>query len=102
MLVIIKNQDIDCTARLLTEKGFFNENDHQKLFNCFDYLKQYCDDDKLNAWKQTKSTTEQRWVEFFTQMNENHDCDQLIQLVSYALGIPGKLIFFIYILFLFH
>lgn len=95
-----KWEDIDHTARSLIEKRFFDENDHQKLFNCYDYLKQYCDEDKLNSWTQNKSTTEQRWVEFFTHMNENFDCDPLIQLVSYALAIPGTRIFLIYIILL--
>lgn len=46
-----KWEDIDRTAGSLIEKRFFDENDHQKLFNCYDYLKQYCDEDKLKRTK---------------------------------------------------
>lgn len=87
--------NVNRTAHYLIEKGLFSEDKHQTLFNRFDYLKNYCTEEKIKEWK--KTSVEERWVDFFTYMNDVCECESIELLVSYALTIPGNF----YILFWF-
>lgn len=87
---------INCTARYLIEKGVFNEEKHEKLFNCFDYVNSFCNEEKIKEWKFKRTTVEHRWVEIFKHLNNICDFDPFAQLVEYALAIPGKFFMNIY------
>lgn len=85
-------KDVDTTARLLIQEGFFDREQHQALFHSFDHLKKYLTDDVITKHKdrskENKTTVEQRWNIFFKSTNDD-DVAPLAKIVAYILTIPG-------------
>lgn len=82
--------EIDKTARLLIEKGFFAKEKHQKLFHNFGMLKACMHNDQILEYSKRKLSIVDRWVDFFKKCaKEYYDCEPLITIASYVLTIPG-------------
>lgn len=64
--------------------------DSDAVFDETHYLQSYILD-KLVAWNQEKTTSEDRWVEIFKTMKQQHKpLNQISLLVQYAMSIPGS------------
>lgn len=81
--------EIDKTARMMIDKGFFNLESHQQLFHVCTFLKAYMTDAKITEFNDTKTPIAERWTDFFKSSKDKINCEPLIQIVSYILAIPG-------------
>lgn len=57
----------------------------------YDYIKNYCSEEKFQEWANKIATTEERWVEIFKHMStHNVPFMEFAQIVEYVLCLPGS------------
>lgn len=85
----IKWTDVNKTALLLIDKGFFKSENHQKLFHAYGFFKRYANEIKIAEYEKEKMKISDRWRDVFAALKKEVDCEPLIDLVSFVLTIPG-------------
>lgn len=61
-----------------------------KVLEQYDFVRNYCSDEKLTEWKNKKASTEERWVEIFKHFDAHHvSFTELSKIVEYILCLPG-------------
>lgn len=76
------------------ESGHFPQENHQKLFSIFESLQSFVTNELCQKWKSESVGIEDRWSQYFNQMDGKIDCKPLEDIVSYALCIPGTYLHF--------
>ena len=82
---------IQASAKYIAEKDKFDfiSNDTD-LFDQFGCLKNFATNSKIQAWEETSTAIDQRWVEIFGYFSKNKiPFDHLLSIVSFALCLPG-------------
>lgn len=60
------------------------------IFEQFGYIKRYCSAEKIEHWNESKTATEDRWVETFKHMEANNvPFIEFSQIIEYVLCFPG-------------
>lgn len=82
--------EIDQSARILIEKDIFPAENHQRLFHNYGILRAIMNDAQIAENEREKLSIGDRWVKFFKKCaKEDHNCNELIRIVSNVLTIPG-------------
>lgn len=83
--------DISNTMNLLANKNFFDlEEMAGKMFDQYNYVKNYVTDEKIEEWREKKMDIDKRWVEIFLHFrNHNVPFDEISTVVEYILCLPG-------------
>lgn len=60
-----------------------------QVFQQYGYVKNYCNQDKINEWKEKKVSTEARWVEVFQHLEkESVPFEEFSSIIEYVLCFP--------------
>lgn len=78
--------------KIVAEKASFDlAANSSKVLIQYDFIKNYCTEEKFQEWAMKKTTTDERWVEVFKYMNTlNIPFMEFAQIIEYMLCLPGS------------
>lgn len=82
---------VEAAMTRLSEKKLYDaEVNACELHKQFGYVKNYCTEDKIKQWRETKTTVTSRWVEIFCHLRAE-DCEfkDVAEIVEYVLCLPA-------------
>lgn len=83
-------RDVENTMSEMTEKGHFNIDKSNALFDQTNYVRTYVSSDKINEWSQKQTSSDQRWVEIMQHFKTHHIAhNEIASIVSYIYCLPG-------------
>lgn len=73
-----------------TKTSFDMESKSSEVFKQFGYIKNYCNEEKINYWNANKVPADIRWVEIFKHLNSEFvPFTEFSSLIEYVLCFPG-------------
>lgn len=82
---------VNQSMKSLAEKTSFDlTKNSSKVLEQYEYVRNYCNTEKITEWKDKKTPTEERWVEIFKHFEaRNVPFIEFSQIVEYSLCLPG-------------
>lgn len=86
-----KWKEVEVVMTTLKDLNLYDANENAaKLHGQYRYIMNYCTDDKIKKWRESKVSIQNRWVEIFKHLEaENCEHKEIAMLVEYILCLPG-------------